>query len=446
MRRPLHLALAATAATIALVATTTAAIAHPTHDGSGKESGFDLESEDVSPGGVPQERQSGVRCEDDMAGIFPCHKVDLEAFLPLSELDSVWANDVWGWTDPATGRDYVLAKLYEGTAFVDITDTRNPTYLGTLPSPAPDPSHRGHIWGDIKTYADHAYIGSEAAGHGVQIFDLTRLRGVTEERTWTQDGRITDLGQSHNVAVNEDSGTLYVIGAHRGVTAPGCADVHGGPLMYDLSDPKSPSLAGCYGDDGYTHDIQCVDYHGPDADYQGREICVASNEDTVTVLDVTDKAAVRMVARAPYETSAYTHQGWFTEDHRHFLLGDELDELRGEVEATTTYVWDLQDLDSPQLTGMEDNGNTSIDHNLFITEDLAYKSNYTSGLRIDDTYKVDEGELKERGFFDVYPADDSTTFAGTWGNYPFFGDGIVAVTGIEEGLFILKSRVTSAGR
>ena len=444
MRRPLHLILAAATAAVALVATTTSAIAHPTHDGTGKEAGFDLVGEDVSPGGVPQERRSDVRCEDGMAGIFPCHKVDLASFLPLSEFDSIWANDVWGWTDPQTGRDYVLAKLFEGTAFVDITDRRDPTYLGTLPSPAPDPGNFGHIWGDIKTYKNHAYIGSEATGHGVQIFDLTRLRGVTSEQAWTQDGRITELGQSHNIGINEDSGTLYVIGAGNGVTAPGCADVDGGPLMYDLSTPADPSLAGCYGGDGYTHDIQCVDYHGPDADYRGREICVASNEDTVTVLDVTDKSDVQMLARAPYETSAYTHQGWFTEDHRHFLLGDELDELDGTVDATTTYVWDLEDLDSPELIGMEDNGNTSIDHNIFITDNLAYKSNYTSGLRIDDTYKVQSGELRERGFFDVYPADDSTTFAGTWGNYPFFGDGTVAVTGIEEGLFILDSRAQSS--
>jgi hypothetical protein len=46
----------------------------------------------------------------------------------------------------------------------------------------------------------------------------------------------------------------------------------------------------------------------------------------------------------------------------------------------------------------------------------------------------------------VYPADDATTFAGTWGNYPFFDNGIVAVTGIEEGLFILKPRVKSSKR
>lgn len=437
-------ALAAATGALAVLAAVLPAGAHPTHDGSGKEAGFDRVAEEVSPGGVPQERMSDIRCEDGMASIFPCHRVDLASFLPLSEMDSIWANDVWGWTDPVTGREFALVKLFEGTAFVDVTVATEPVYLGTLPSPAPDPGHYGHIWGDVKTYGNHAYIGSEATGHGIQIFDLTRLRTAVGEQEWTQDGHIDDLGQSHNVAVNEDSGTLYVIGAWDKVRAKGCRDVDGGPIMYDLADPADPTLVGCYGGDGYTHDIQCVDYAGPDADHTGREICVASNEDTVTVLDVTDKAAPEMLARAPYETSAYTHQGWFTEDHAYFLLGDEIDELAGTVDGTTTYVWNLTDLDAPVLEGMDSDGNTSIDHNIFIKDGLAYKSNYTSGLRIDDTYQVQQGRLTERGFFDVYPADDHTGFAGTWGNYPFFDSGTVVVSGIEEGLFVLKPRITSS--
>ena len=51
----------------------------------------------------------------------------------------------------------------------------------------------------------------------------------------------------------------------------------------------NPTFAGCFDDDGYTHDVQCVVYSGPDADYTGAEICFASNEDTVTIVDVTDK-------------------------------------------------------------------------------------------------------------------------------------------------------------
>ena len=141
MKKSSRLSLFAAAAAAALVASALPALAHPTHDGTGKETGFDQAAEDVSPGGVPQERMSDVRCEDGMAGIFPCQQVDLASFIPLKEMNSIWANDVWGWTDPVTGREYALAKLYEGTAFVDITDASNPTYLGTLPSPAPDPDN-----------------------------------------------------------------------------------------------------------------------------------------------------------------------------------------------------------------------------------------------------------------------------------------------------------------
>ncbi|HEU4514673.1 MAG TPA: choice-of-anchor B family protein [Nocardioidaceae bacterium] len=442
MRVRTKAAIAAISTTAAVLAATVPANGHPTHDGSGKEAGFDLVAEEVSPGGVPQERITDVRCEDGMAGIFPCQRVDLASFVPLSELESIWANDIWGWEDPVTGHEYALVSKFEGTAFVDVTDPYDPTYLGTLPTEVP--GDRGNIWGDLKVYDNHAFIVTEAAGHGMQVFDLTRLRGVTEPREWTTDNVVTQFGHAHNIAMNEDSATAYVVGARRDVKVRGCKDVGGGPIAFDVSDPGNPVAVGCYGADGYTHDIQCVAYAGPDADYRGREICVASNEDTVTVLDATDKANIRMIARAPYDTSAYTHQGWFTEDHAYFLLGDELDELFETVDGTTTYVWNLTDLDNPVLEGADNDGNGSIDHNIFIKDGLAYQSNYTSGLRINDTYQVEQGRLTERGFFDVYPANDDTTFAGTWGNYPFLDSGTVLVTGIEEGLFVLKSRAMSA--
>ena len=127
MRSRARMVIAAAACAAATLSTASTASGHPVHDGSGKEAGFDRVAEPVSPGGVPQERLSSIKCTDDKAGIFPCHRVDLASFVPLSELGgSIWANDVWGWTDPQTGRDYALAKLFEGTAFVDVTDETDP--------------------------------------------------------------------------------------------------------------------------------------------------------------------------------------------------------------------------------------------------------------------------------------------------------------------------------
>ena len=48
--------------------------------------------------------------------------------------------------------------------------------------------------------------------------------------------------------------------------------------------------------------------------------------------------------------------------------------------------------------------------------------------------------LTEVAFFDTYPQplSNEATFAGTWSNYPYFPSGTIAVTGTEDGLFLLK--------
>src|SRR5690554_7849912 len=93
------------------------------------------------------------------------------------------ANDIWGWTDPLTGREYAPVGLSNGTSFVDVTDPSNPVYLGRLPAHS-----ENSLWRDIKVYADHAFVVSEAWDHGMQIFDLTRLRDVANPpATFTAD-------------------------------------------------------------------------------------------------------------------------------------------------------------------------------------------------------------------------------------------------------------------
>src|SRR5690606_25994570 len=78
-----------------------------------------------------------VECMNGEASAFRCSSnVELQAFLPISELGGgrgVRLNDIWGWTDPQTGREYALVGRTNGTSFVDVTDASNPRYLGDLP-------------------------------------------------------------------------------------------------------------------------------------------------------------------------------------------------------------------------------------------------------------------------------------------------------------------------
>ena len=178
-------------------------------------------------------------------------------------------------------------------------------------------------------------------------------------------------------------------------------------------------------------------YDGPDADHAGREICLNSNEDTLTIADVTDKSAPVMLSRTPYPGRAYTHQGWLTEDSSHFLMGDEADEIRFG-HGTKTYIWDVNDLDAPVLVDANEAQTRSIDHNLYVKGNLVFQSNYRAGLRVLALDDVEEGSLTEVGYFDTWPADDPTAFShGTWSNYPFFDNGVIVVHGYD-GLFLLR--------
>jgi choice-of-anchor B domain-containing protein len=384
------------------------------------------------PGPIPPgEPLYHVHCEDGAAASHACEHVDLLAQLPLSSFGfgAESANDVWGWTDAATGREYALLGLNVGTAFVDVSDPEAPLYLGLLPTHT-----RVSLWRSIKVYADHAFVVSEARGHGMQVFDLTRLRDVpAPPMLFTEDAHYAGFGNAHNVVVNEETGFAYAVG-----TTTCGRGLH----MVDIRAPKLPVAAGCYAADGYTHDAQCVVYRGPDADHAGRELCFASNEDTLTIVDVTDKAAPQLVSRTAYAGTGYTHQGWLTEDHRYLLLDDELDEVDFD-HATRTWVWDVSDLDAPLLVGSHDAATTSIDHNQYVVGSHLYQANYTSGLRVLRMGDLSRLELAEVAFFDTVPEHDDPQFQGAWNNYPFFASGIVLVSDIERGLFVLEPDLTA---
>jgi len=382
----------------------------------------DKEVEGGEEGG--SEPQPEALCEAGEAAAFSCWNVDLLAWLPTGVFGEGHANDIWGWTDHRSEREYALIGLAGGTAFVEVSDPAEPVFLGVLPSQTANSS-----WRDIKTYRDHAFVVSEAPVHGLQIFDLRALEDVVDPPVvFAPTAHYGEFGSSHNLALDEETGMAFAVGTRT------CG---GGLHMVDVSRPRDPLFAGCFAGDGYTHDAQCVIYRGPDRDHSGREICFNSNEDTLTVVDVTNKDAPLILSRRGYTGSYYTHQGWLSEDQRYFLLGDELDELR-LGHNVRTYVWDVSDLDSPFVVGAHTGERRSIDHNMFVVGNHVFQANYRIGMRVLRIGDLSRAELTEVAFFDTFPILDGTSFSGAWGVYPFFESGTVVVSDINRGLFVLR--------
>jgi hypothetical protein len=210
--------------------------------------------------------------------------------------------------------------------------------------------------------------------------------------------------------------------------------------MIDLRTPGAPTFAGCFADDGYTHDVQCVRYRGPDLAHAHREICFAYNEDTLTIVDVTNKEAPLLLARAEHPDGYYVHQGWLTSDHRYLLQDDELDEQR-TGQNSRTYIWDVADLENPVLVGSYTGPLPAADHNLYIRGSHAFQANYASGLRILEMGDLSSLDLSEIAYFDTHPPTDANRFFSAWSVYPYFQSDTVAVSTITEGLFLLRPQL-----
>ncbi|MGB1283423.1 MAG: choice-of-anchor B family protein [Polaribacter sp.] len=373
---------------------------------------------------------SQTLCSEGMAGNYPCKGYDLMAHIPVSTLANTNGNpegsDIWGWTDPTTGKEYAIAAMTNSTAFVDITDPLNPIFLGRLDSNAGN-----SYWRDVKLYNNYAFIVADNVGaHGMQVFDLTKLRGVTSPVTFTADKVYTGVGSCHNLFINEASAVAYLVG---------CGIYNNGPHFVDISDPLNPVSLGGYSGDNYTHDAQVVTYSGPDTDYTGKEIFIGSNANKIVILDVTNKSNIIKIKDINYSQIGYTHQGWFTEDQRYFILGDETDEQNYGMN-TRTLIFDFLDLDNPVLSSTYSGPTRAIDHNGYVKGNEYFMANYKAGMRVLDISSIgaSSNSMTETGYFDTHPGSNSAAFNGAWSVYPYFASGNIIINDIERGLFIVR--------
>ncbi|KAI0010198.1 hypothetical protein F4779DRAFT_318726 [Xylariaceae sp. FL0662B] len=403
-----------------------------------------------------------VPCVDGIAELTPgdplytfkCSGLDLYDFKSHADLGSDGGEGAgsWGWTSP-DGREFVAIAQSDGSAFAEISPEGKLIYLGRLPQyPDAEPS----LWREIKGYKSYIVVGSEAENHGIQVFDMAKLLDVDPASpvTFNNEDDIAHfnglpIGRSHTVQTNEEANYAVASGSQPRTDA--CAS---GLIFIDLSDLPNLTSPGCAAADGYVHDAQCLIYRGPDEKYVGEDICYGYNEDTLTIYNVTNKAAATVISRTSYEGASYTHQGWVLdpEYQQYLVLDDEYDEYDGAGPGAAgypiTYIWDISSLEAPKQTGYYRASRKGIDHNQFVNDGYSFQSNYGGGLHILDVSSIPEDPtgagVKEVAYFDIYPEDDDVEgggeieFVGTWSHYPYFASGYIMINTIERGAYVVK--------
>lgn len=318
------------------------------------------------------------------------------------------ANDVWHYTSPG-GTDYVLMGLRSGVSIVSLADPANPVEIQFIPG---DQS----VWRDLKFWGEYAYVTADQPGsrEGLLVIDLSE---APDEVTWYNwrpvlPGQTDTLLNCHNIWIDE-FGYAYL---------SGCNVNQGGVIFIDVfSEPGNPKFAG-YNDPVYAHDCYALDNRLYTAEiYEGQ----------FAVYDVSDKTDTELLAtqQTPFQ---FCHNVWTTADGKTIFTTDE------RANAPTA-AYDISDLDNIRLLDEYRPSATLglgvIPHNAHVIGNFVVISHYTDGCIIVDATRPDN--LVQIAQYDTSP-DFVNGFHGDWGADPFLSSGLIAVSDIENGLFILK--------
>ena len=397
-----------------------------------------------------EQSHASAPCVGNSSEGYACQSVGLLSHLSLQDLrpTSSRGNDVWGFTDLNTNRQYVLIGLERGVAVIDATDPEAPQQVALATGSAT-------TWRDVKIYQHfdtaarrwraYAYVTADNVSDLLMVLDLSGLPNTIEKVNFT-----SDFTAAHNAyLVNAD----YTFGIAQTPDVPrlgiaGGRENGGSHRLYALTQPRSPNLLSV-SSSGYAHDLASVAVTDARKDSQcanaqnetACQVLSDFNENTVDIWDVTNPSAPLSLASYGYTNAAYVHSGWWTEDARYLLVHDELDESNFGLN-TTVRVFDMQDLRSPTLAGTWVGPTRAIDHNGFVRGNRYYVSNYSEGLTVLDI--TNPASPQRIGYFDTFPSSSDPAFVGAWGVYPFLESGAIAIADINTGLYLLENETLAS--
>ncbi|MCZ6861660.1 MAG: choice-of-anchor B family protein [Alphaproteobacteria bacterium] len=399
--------------------------------------------------------RAAAQADFSTSGPFDTHNMTLldqksPRELGLTDLSIV--ADIWGWTDPLNGEEYIIAAadahnvprviegadqaaaLYQpigGVVFARLAGDGEILPLGVWRHP--DLAQTDH--GDVQVYANHAYVSGEAPGYGLVIFDLTLLRERTPclspedcagpalndlpdfavVKTSLSDlkGRQVSINNSHNLTIDEASGFMAI---HAADTAKDATQrkrraLSTKVLKINPGDPRNPVVLTDL--NRYSHDGVITRYHGPDPAHQGKIIMALANgyKHFVGLVNVTEfvqnpkngpsiyqltevdgeTVGIKKLSRlTTYAGDEFGHQLALSEDHRYIFFNDET-QMQGALSARQI-VFDIAALKVPEEIFQCFYDVETGTHDGYVAGGLLFNSNYTSGLRVVDVGDV-EGSL-----------------------------------------------------
>ncbi len=326
-------------------------------------------------------------------------------------------NGIWGYE--ANGHEYALVGSTAGVYFIDITNSQNPSKIDFVAG------RRGAcIWKEIKTYSHYAYlISDDQSPNSFQIVDLQYLPDSVHV--------VADY-----TSLFERGHTLYVDGnkLYVGIVRGGQFTQNVSMAVFSLSNPEVPAYLRSINDD-YPTLLPSNQVH--DMFVRNDTIYASCGYDGLFIFkyDSVINHFQLINSITTYPSQGYNHSSALA-DNGSLVFMDEV------PSGLPIKVLDVNDLQNLTVTATFSSNHIVTPHNPFIVGNTCYIAYYLDGLQVYDV--SDPYNPIQTAYFDTHNQESlggpypSLAYQGAWGAYPFFSSGIIAVSDMQNGLFVLQ--------
>lgn len=329
--------------------------------------------------------------------------------------DNVY-NEIWGLH--VNDVEYAIIGSTAGTHFIDLSDPYNPeeTFFVEGGSIGGQIIHRDYHDNKGYLYA----VADEGSNSTLQIIDISNLPDGIDVVYDSQEL----IRRTHNLFIDQATDKLYT-----GISE-GSSNSFAPLRVFDISDPTNPVDIGSYGSFenfpiSQVHDL----FVRNDTAYMN---CGPAGFAIAYFGDMDNPETLATLSSSDYEQSGYNHSGWLSDDGDYYYMADE-------TWGTDIKVMDVRSLPDIFFTDFIDAGNEneySIPHNQIVYDNKLYSSYYYDGLIVWD---LDDPSQPERSWeYKTTDYEHRQNYEGAWGVYPFLPSGLVLVSDMQYGLFVLN--------
>ncbi|HEX5133477.1 MAG TPA: FlgD immunoglobulin-like domain containing protein [Candidatus Krumholzibacteria bacterium] len=308
--------------------------------------------------------------------------------LPLSTR----ITNVWGYSDPFTGKQYALVgDWFGGFWVVDTTDPANPFRVKHETAAA---AFDLKVWGNYLYCCDGNNIGNDT-----RIFDITNpgnplLVGAA-------------LPSCHTISISP-RGLMFM--------------EYVGVRMYDLTaGPEQPDS------------LYYIANQGHDSTPRGDRL-YDFNGGSLNIWDISNPSLPTLIGSDDDPSVLYYHSGDESPDHNYLYVCDEY----AVTPTPDIVIYDISNPATPTRVG-EINDPTSRVHQLYVAGNLMFVGYYTAGFKVFDI--SDPANPVFADAYDTSPYQDETgpdIYNGAYNAYPYTPGGIVYVADHPTGLFLFS--------